>query len=169
MWTKKTTSEKWKFNSNKKLGLEWAVNALGKPFRKKSDPKIEKTVKIRVKLPHANKKPLPRNRTFVQSQFSHSTLKLEREKFTPQNHSLFRSTSCFGVTKITTPIWLQESWKCVNRSFKKKTVPQYNSNSLNCKKGEHLNNSRKIWKNCKVCQKMLKFMTAKSWKPFHCH
>ena len=36
---KKTTSEKWKFNSNKKLGLEWAVNGLGKPFRKKFDPK----------------------------------------------------------------------------------------------------------------------------------
>ena len=36
---KKTTSEKWKFISNKKLGLEWAVNGLGKPFRKKSDPK----------------------------------------------------------------------------------------------------------------------------------
>ena len=32
------------------------------------------------------------------------TLKLERKKFTPQNHSLFRSISCFGVTKITTPI-----------------------------------------------------------------
>ena len=36
--------------------------------------KIEKTVKIRVKLPHVNKKPLPRNRIFVQTQFSHSTL-----------------------------------------------------------------------------------------------
>ena len=52
--------------------------------------KIETTVKIRVKLPHVNKKPLPRNRTFVQTPFPHSTLKLERKKFTPQNHSLFR-------------------------------------------------------------------------------
>ena len=26
------------------------------------------------------------------------------KKFTPQDHSLFRSTSCFGVTKITTSI-----------------------------------------------------------------
>ena len=65
---------------------------------------IEKTVKIRVKLPHLNKKPLQRNRIFVQTPFSHSTLKLERKKFTPQNHLLFRSISCFGVTKITTPI-----------------------------------------------------------------
>ena len=72
---KKTTSEKWKFNSNKKLGLEWAVNGLGKPFRKNPIQKIEKTVKIRVKLPHVNKKPLPRNRIFVQTPFSHSTLK----------------------------------------------------------------------------------------------
>ena len=41
--------------------------------------KIEKTVKIRMKLPHVNKKPLPRNRIFVQTPFSHSTLKLERK------------------------------------------------------------------------------------------
>ena len=66
--------------------------------------KIEKTVKIRVKLPHVNKKPLARNLIFVQIAFSLSTLKLERKKFTPQNHSLFRFISCFGVTKITTPI-----------------------------------------------------------------
>ena len=67
--------------------------------------KIEKkTVKIEVKLLHANKKPLERNRIFVQTPFSQSTLKLERNNFTPQNHSLFRSISCFGVTKITTPI-----------------------------------------------------------------
>ena len=41
--------------------------------------KIEKTVKIRVKLPHVNKKPLPRNRIFVQTPFTHSTLKLEQK------------------------------------------------------------------------------------------
>ena len=81
-----------------------AVNGLGKPFRKKTIRKIEKTVNIRVKLPHVNKEPLPRNH-FFQTPFSHSTLKLERKKLTPQNHSsLFRSISCFGVTKITTPI-----------------------------------------------------------------
>ena len=64
--------------------------------------KIGKTVKIKVKLPHVNKKPLARRRIFVQTPFSHSTLNLERKNSTPQNHSLFRSVSCFGVTKITT-------------------------------------------------------------------
>ena len=38
------------------------------------------------------------------------------DRFFAPNHSLFRSISCFGVTKITPPIWLQKSWKCVNRS-----------------------------------------------------
>ena len=101
---------------------------------RKSEKNKKKKQKIKIKMPHVNKKPLPKNRIFVQTPFSHSTFKLERKKFTPQNHSLFRSISCFGVTKITTPIWLQKSWKCVNRSLKKKTAPQYNSNSLNCKK-----------------------------------
>ena len=116
MWAKKPLARNENSIQTKKLGLEWAVNGLGKPFRKNAIQKIEKTVKIRVKLPHVNKKPLPRNRIFVQTPFSHSSLKWERKKFTPQNHSLFRSISCFGVTKITTPIWLQKSWKCVNRS-----------------------------------------------------
>ena len=81
------------------------MNGLGKPFEKKSDPKNQKKiVKTKVKLQHVNKKPLARKRIFVQTPFSHSTLKLERKKITQQNHSLFRSTSCFGVTKITTPI-----------------------------------------------------------------
>ena len=46
-----------------------------------------------------NKKPLAIKRIFVQTLFSHSALKLERKSFTPQNHSLFRSTSCFGRPK----------------------------------------------------------------------
>ena len=85
-----------------RLNYEW------KPIRKKSDPKKSKeTVKIKLKLTHVNKKPLARMHFFVQTPFPHSTLKLERKNFTPQNHSLFHSTSCFGVTKITNPIWLQ--------------------------------------------------------------
>ena len=80
------------------------MNGLGKPFKKNPIQKIEKTAKIKVKLPHVNKKPIARKRIFVQTPFPHSTLNLERKNFTPQNHPLFRSTSCFGVTKITTAI-----------------------------------------------------------------
>ena len=82
------------------MNYEW----IGKTILKNPIQKTEKTVKIKVKLPHVNKKPLARKRIFVQTPFSHSTLKLEQKNFTPQNYSLFRSISCIGVTKITTPI-----------------------------------------------------------------
>ena len=65
---------------------------LGKPFRKKSDPTKRKNGKNRSKIAACEQKPLARKR-----------LKLERKNFTPQYHSLFRFTSGFGVTKITTP------------------------------------------------------------------
>ena len=80
-----------------------AVNVLGKPFRKESDSKNEKTVKIRVKMPHVKKNHYRETEFLFKHRF-HTTLKLEQKKFTPQNHSLFRSISCFGATKITTPI-----------------------------------------------------------------
>ena len=62
---------------------------LEKPFRK-NPIQIKTAVKIKVKLPHVNKNavfPL-----YFDNEF---------KKRMPQNHSLFRSTSCFGVTKIT--------------------------------------------------------------------
>ena len=46
----------------------------------------KKQKKNKVKLPDVNKKPLPRNRIFVQTLFSLSALKLERKIFTLQNH-----------------------------------------------------------------------------------
>ena len=50
------------------------MNGLGKQFRKKSDPKNRKTAKIKVKLPHLNKKPLARKQIFAHSSFSHFSL-----------------------------------------------------------------------------------------------
>ena len=51
--------------------------------------KIKKTVKIKVKLPHVNRNNhLRESEFFVQTPFSHSTLKLERKNYTPQNHTL---------------------------------------------------------------------------------
>ena len=101
--------------TNRKLDLERTMNGVGKPFRKKSNQKNWKNSKNQSEIAACEQKPLARRPIFVQTPFSHSTLKLERKNFTPPNHSLFRSISCFGVTKITTPIWLQKSWKCVNR------------------------------------------------------
>ena len=49
-------------------------------FEKNPIQKIEKTVKIKVKLPHVNKKPLARKRIFVQTPFSHY-FKFKAKKF----------------------------------------------------------------------------------------
>ena len=65
-------------NEKKKLGLKLTMNGSGKPFKKFRSIKL-KTLQIKMKLSHVNKKPLARELL------------------------AFRSTSCFGVTKSTTP------------------------------------------------------------------
>ena len=45
--------------------MDWENHLEKNPIQK-----IEKTIKIRVKLPHVNRKQLPRNRIFVQKVFS---------------------------------------------------------------------------------------------------
>ena len=52
--------------------MDWENHLENNPIQK-----IEKTVKIKVKLPHVNKKSLAKKRIFVQTRFSHSTLKLD--------------------------------------------------------------------------------------------
>ena len=42
MWTKKPLARNENLIQTKKLGLEWAVNGLGKPFRKKPIQKSKK-------------------------------------------------------------------------------------------------------------------------------
>ena len=72
------------------------MNGLGKPFRKKSGPKIEKTVKIKVKLPHMNKKTTSEKANFCSNTFFSLYLKFRAKKFHPAKplafslHFLFR-------------------------------------------------------------------------------
>ena len=73
-------------------------------LEKKIDPKSQKNSKNQSEIAACEQKTTTEKPNFVQTSFSHSTLKLERKKFTPQNHSFFCSISCFGVTKISTPI-----------------------------------------------------------------
>ena len=76
----KPTSEICNFDSNKKTRSRMSCEWIGKTIQKKiRSKKSKKTVKIRVKLPHVNKKPLPINRIFVQTPFSHAALKLEQK------------------------------------------------------------------------------------------
>ena len=112
------------------------MNGLGKQFRKKSDPKNEKIVKIKVKFPHVNKEPLARNQIFVQTPFSHSYFKIRAKIHVAKLlafslHFLFRRDQN-DDSNLTSKIM----------KMCEKTAPQYNSNFLNCKKESAQNNSR---------------------------
>ena len=52
-----------------------------KPLRKKFDPKIEKTVKIKVKLPHVNKKTTSEKANFCSNTVFSLYFKLRAKKF----------------------------------------------------------------------------------------
>ena len=65
------------------------MSELGKPFRKNSIQKIEETIKTKVKLPYVNKKPLARERIFVQTPFSHSSLKIEQKNSRRKTTGIF--------------------------------------------------------------------------------
>ena len=80
------------------------MKELEKRFRKKSNPKNRKNSKQNQSEIAAceQKTNIEKENFYSNAVFSHN-FEL-RAKFTPQNHSLFRFTSCFGVTEITTPI-----------------------------------------------------------------
>ena len=71
--------------------MDWENHLENNPIQK-----IEKTVKIKVKLPHVNKKPLAGKRTFVQTPFSDSTLKLEWKNFNTAKPLAFSLHFLFG-------------------------------------------------------------------------
>ena len=73
---KKNTSEKEKFKqkTRPRKNYEWIKRNTFEKIRSKNS---KKTVKIKVKLPHVIKKPQARKRNFVETTFSHSTLKSE--------------------------------------------------------------------------------------------
>ena len=60
-------------NTRPRMKYGW----IGENHLKIQSKKFKKRVKIKVKFPHVNKKPLAKERIFFQTPFSHSTLKLD--------------------------------------------------------------------------------------------
>ena len=80
------------------------MNGLGKPFRKNPIQKIEKKGKNPSEIAACGQKTTSEKANFCSNAVFSLYFKIKAKKFTPQKHSLFRSTSCLGVTIITTPI-----------------------------------------------------------------
>ena len=107
--------------------MDWAKHLEINPILKSN-----KNSKNQSETAECKKKPLARNRIFVQKSFSRPTLKLEQKK----SH---RKTTRF-FAPIPVSAWpkslLQFDFKNHENVWTdlKKTAPQYNSNSLNWKK-----------------------------------
>ena len=77
----KTTSEICNFDSNKKLGPEWAVNGLRKLFRKKSDPKNWKNSKNQSEIAACEQKTTTEKPNFCSNTVFSLYFKIRAKKF----------------------------------------------------------------------------------------
>ena len=109
--------------------MDWENHLEKNPIQK-----IEKTVKIRVKLPHVNKKTTREKANFCSNTVLSLYFKIRAQKFHAAKplafslHFLFRRDQNH-YSNLTSKIM-----KMCEQILKKKIAPQYNPNSLNCKK-----------------------------------
>ena len=80
------------------------MNGLGKTLRKKSDPKNRKTVNNQSEIAACPQKTTSEKAKFCSNTVFSLSFKIRAKKCHAAKPLVFRSTSCFGVTKITTPI-----------------------------------------------------------------
>ena len=64
-------------------------------------PKNRKNSKNQSEIAACEQKTTSEKPIFCSNTIFSLNINFRAKNFTPQNHSLFRSTSCFGVTKIT--------------------------------------------------------------------
>ena len=105
------------------------MNGLGKPFRKKSDPKNRKHCKNQSEIAACEQKFTSEKANFCSNTVFSLYSKVSRRKLLAFSlHFLFRRDQNH-YSNLTSKIM-----KMCEQILKKKTAPQYNSNSLNCKK-----------------------------------
>ena len=76
-----------------------------------------------MKLPHVNKNPLARNRIFVQTPFSHSTLYLERKKFHTAKPLAFSLQFLFRIDQNHYSNLTSETMKMCEQILKEDSAP----------------------------------------------
>ena len=110
------------------------MNGLGKPFRKKSNPKNRKNCKNQSEIAACEQKTTSEKAKFCSNPVFSLYLKFRAKKFHAAKplafslHFLFRRDQNH-YSNLTSKIM-----KMSEQILKKKRAPQYNSNSLNCKK-----------------------------------
>ena len=119
---------------NRTLDFERTMNGLGKPFRKKSNPKNRENSKNQSEIAACEQKTTSEKANFCSNTVFSLYFKFRAKKFHAAKplafslHFLFRRDQNH-YSNLTSNIM-----KMCEQILKIKTAPQYNSNSLNCKK-----------------------------------
>ena len=107
------------------------MHGLAKPFRKKSDPKNKKTSKNQSEIAHVNKKTTSDKTNFCSNNVFSLYIKI-RAKIHAAKPLAFSLRFLFPRDKNHYSNLTSKIMKMCQQILKK--APQYNSNSLNCKK-----------------------------------
>ena len=108
--------------------MDWENHLEKNPIQK-----IEKTVKIRVKLPHVNTKTTTEKPNFCSNTVFSIYFKIRAKKVHAEKPFVFSLHFLFQRDQNHYSNLISKIMKMCEQ-IKKKTAPQYNSNSLNCKK-----------------------------------
>ena len=125
----KTTNEKEKFGSNRKLGLGWTMNGLRKPFRKKSDSKNKKNSKNQSEIAACEQKTTSEKANFCSNTVFSLYFKTRAQKFHAAKplafslHFLFRrdqnqySNLTWKLMKMCAQILKKDSYPIQSKFF----------------------------------------------------
>ena len=118
------------------------MNGLEKPFRKKSDPKNRKNSKNQSEIDACEQKTTTEKPNFCSNTVFSLYFKIRAEKIYAAKPLAFSLHFLFWRDQNHYSNLTSKIMKMCEQILKKKTAPQYNSNSLNCKKKYERNNSR---------------------------
>ena len=136
------------------------MNGLEKPFRKKSDPKNRKNSKNQIEIAACEQKTTSEKANFCSNTVFSLYFKFRAKKFHAAKplafslHFLFRRDQN-DYSNLTSKIM-----KMCEQILKKKTAPQYNSNSLNCKKNQEKANNSPSYRCAAIKKRLLKACTV---------
>ena len=112
------------------------MNGLGKPFRKKSDPTNQKNSENQSEIAACEQKTTSEKANFCSHTVFSLYFKFRAKKFHAAKPLAFSLHFLFRRDQNHYSNLTSEIMKMCEQILKKKTAPQYNSNSLNCKKNK---------------------------------
>ena len=109
------------------------MDGLGKPFRKKSDQKLKKNSKNQGEIAEGEQKTTSKKAHFCSNTLFSLYFKIRAKKIHVEKPLAFSLHFLFRRDKNPYSNLTSKIMKMCEQIFRKKTAPQYKSDSLNCK------------------------------------